>query len=68
MYNVVKNLVSEYHILMLYQGSPACVLLKNLFQKFKKKKNLFLFTNLFLLQLHWFVTFYVFYDIILLLL
>lgn len=31
MYNVVKNLVSEYHILMLYQGSPACVLLKNLF-------------------------------------
>lgn len=37
MYNVVKNLVSEYHILMLYQGSPACVLLKNLFQKLKNK-------------------------------
>lgn len=44
MYNIVKNLVSEYHVLMLHQGSPACVLLKNLF--------LFLFSNLFLLQLH----------------
>ena len=31
MYNVVKNLVSEYHVLMLYQGSPTRVLLKNLF-------------------------------------
>ena len=48
MYNVVKNLVSEYHIVMLYQGSPSCVLLKSLFQKLKKnKKNLFIFKFIF---------------------
>ena len=51
MYNVVKNLVSEYHIVMLYQGSPSCVLLKSLFQKLKKNKKIFLFSNLFFLFL-----------------